>query len=50
MIFPLLIGADGREAAFVGVAAADLAVVGERRLDGRILLVEYAPTRQPIPR
>jgi len=29
---------------------ADLALVDQRVLDGRILLVEYAPTWRPIPR
>jgi hypothetical protein len=28
---------------------ADIALVDQRMLDGRILLVEYAPTGRPIP-
>lgn len=42
--FPLLVGPGGREAMFDGVEEADLALVDQRVLDGRILLVEYAPT------
>jgi hypothetical protein len=34
---------------FDGVDEADLALVDHRVLDGRVLLVEYAPTGLPIP-
>jgi hypothetical protein len=50
MVFPLLVGPSGRESVFDGVGESDLALTGERVLDGRILLVEYAPTGRPIPR
>lgn len=50
MIFPLLVGAGGREAMFAGIDEADLALVNQRVLDDRILLVEYAPTGRPIPK
>jgi dihydrofolate reductase len=50
MTFPLLAGPDGREAAFADVSAADLELVDNRVLDGRILLVEYRPTGEDIPR
>jgi dihydrofolate reductase len=50
MVFPLLAGPAGREAAFDGVAAADLALVDQRTLDGRVLLLEYRPTGRDIPR
>jgi dihydrofolate reductase len=46
MVFPLPVGPGGREAMF---DEADLALVDQRMLDGRILLVEYAPTGRPIP-
>jgi dihydrofolate reductase len=49
MVFPLLVGPGGREAMFDGVDEADLALVDHRVLDGRVLLVEYAPTGLPIP-
>ncbi len=50
MTFPLLAGPSGRDAAFAGVAAADLELTGHRVLDGRVLLVEYRPTGNDIPR
>jgi dihydrofolate reductase len=50
MVFPLLAGFVGREAAFDGVASADLELVDHRSLDGRVLLLEYHPTDQDIPR
>jgi dihydrofolate reductase len=50
MIFPLLAGASGREAAFEGAASADLQPVGHQLLDGSVLLVEYVPTGKDIPR
>ncbi|GAA1688156.1 dihydrofolate reductase family protein [Glycomyces endophyticus] len=49
MTFPLLVGPGGREATFDGVEEAELALVDHTVLDGRILLVEYAPTGRPIP-
>jgi dihydrofolate reductase len=50
MIFPLFAGPAGREAAMDGVASTDLKLVGQRVLDGRVLLVEYRPTGKDIPR
>jgi dihydrofolate reductase len=50
MVFPLLVGPGGREPAFEGVGEADLTLTAERVLDGRILLLEYAPTGEPAPR
>jgi dihydrofolate reductase len=50
MTFPLIAGPSGREPAFAGLASADLDLVSNRVLDGRILLVEYAPTGNDIPR
>jgi len=48
--FPLIAGDSGREAAFADMASADLELVDHRALDGRVLLVEYRPTRRDIPR
>lgn len=50
MTFPLLLGASGREPFFAGTASADLALIGHRALDGRVLLLEYRPTGRDIPR
>lgn len=50
MMFPLIAGESGREAAFVAMADTDLALVDHQVLDGRVLLVEYRPTGQDIPR
>jgi len=50
MTFPLLAGPHGREPFFTGLAAGALELVGHRVLDGRVLLVEYRPTGDDIPR
>jgi hypothetical protein len=50
MIFPLIAGDAGREPFFAEMASADLELVHQRVLDGRILLVEYRPTGKDIPR
>jgi dihydrofolate reductase len=50
MVFPLVAGPFGREAAFHDVASADLELLSHRALDGRVLLVEYRPTAKDIPR
>ena len=50
MVFPLIAGDSGREAFFADMASADLELVDHRVLDGRVLLVEYRPTRKAIPR
>ena len=50
LIFPLLAGEAGRERAFADTASADLELVEQRVLDGRVLLVDYHPTQRDIPR
>jgi dihydrofolate reductase len=50
MIFPLIAGPPGREAALQDIASADLELVDHQTLDGRVLLVEYRPTGKDIPR
>ena len=50
MIFPLIAGPPGREAAFQDITSADLELVDHQALDGRVLLVEYRPTGKDIPR
>src|SRR3954447_1238539 len=50
MIFPLIAGPAGREAAFADVASAELELVDHQTLDRRVLLVEYRPTGKDIPR
>ena len=50
MVFPLLAGPDGREPAFAEMASTDLELVDHQILDGRVLLVEYRPTGNDIPR
>lgn len=50
MTFPLLAGEAGREPAFEGVGSADLKLVEHRVLDSRVLLLEYHPTGEDIPR
>src|SRR4051794_4320226 len=50
MVFPLFAGDAGREWAFHGYASTDLTIVGHRILDDRVLLIEYSPTGNDIPR
>jgi dihydrofolate reductase len=50
MTFPLIAGGSGREPAFADMTSADLELVHHRVLDGRVLLVEYRPTGEDIPR
>lgn len=50
MTFPLFAGPDGREPALTDVASTDLELVDHQVLDGRVLLVEYRPTGNDIPR
>lgn len=50
MTFPLIAGPSGREPALLDVASTDLDLIDHRALDGRVLLVEYAPTGKDIPR
>ncbi len=50
LIFPLIAGKSGREWFFADLAAADLELVDSQVLDGRILMVDYRPTGNDIPR
>jgi dihydrofolate reductase len=50
MTFPLVAGDAGREAFFAQMASADLELVDHRILDRRLLLIEYRPTGNDIPR
>jgi len=50
MTFPLFAGPEGREPAFTDVSSTDFELVDHRVLDGRVLLVEYRPTGEDIPR
>lgn len=50
MMFPLIAGDAGREPFFADMASADLELVDQRTLDGRVVLLEYRPTGQDIPR
>jgi dihydrofolate reductase len=50
MMFPLIAGDLGREAAFADAAAADLELVSHRALDRRLLLLEYRPTGRDVSR
>lgn len=48
--FPLFAGDAGREWAYTDIVPADLQLIDHRVLDGRILVVEYRPTGNDIPR
>ena len=50
LTFPLIAGDAGREAAFAQMASADMALADHRVLDGRVLVMEYRPTGNDIPR
>ena len=50
MTFPLFAGDAGREWAFNNYASTDLDLAEHRTLDDRILLIEYRPTGNDIPR
>jgi dihydrofolate reductase len=50
MIFPLVAGDAGREPFFADLSSADLELVNQQVLDSRVLLVEYRPAGQDIPR
>ncbi len=50
MRFPLVAGKAGRQPAFPVAGSADLELVGQDVLDGRIVLDEYHPTGRDIPR
>jgi dihydrofolate reductase len=41
MMFPLTLGADGREPAYAGYPRAGFELVGSQVLDSRVVLVEY---------
>lgn len=48
--FPLLAGPAGREWAFEGVDSTDFELQNHRVLDDRVLITEYRPTGNDIPR
>ncbi len=50
MTFPLIAGSAGRDPAYAQMGSAALELAGHRVLDGRVLLVEYRPTGDDIPR
>lgn len=50
MTFPLIVGDSGRDAAFASMDPARLELVDHQVLDRRVLLVEYRPTGEDIPR
>jgi dihydrofolate reductase len=50
VVFPLTAGPAGREPAFADIESTELELLGTRTLDGRLLLVEYRPTGNDIPR
>jgi dihydrofolate reductase len=43
MVFPVLLGATGREPAFEGLGDVALELVGQDVLDDRLVLLEYCP-------
>jgi hypothetical protein len=43
MIFPLILGEDGREPAFAGYPRAGLGLAATRVLDSRLVLLEHRP-------
>jgi dihydrofolate reductase len=43
MVFPLVLGTEGREPIFAHFARRPMALLGSKCLDSRILLLEYAP-------
>lgn len=49
MVFPLFVGPSGAEPAYAAFEETELELLGQRVLDGRVLLVEYRPTGTPIP-
>lgn len=50
LTFPLVAGPSGREPAFDGMASADLELIEHTVLDNRLVLTEYRPTGNDIPR
>ena len=44
-VFPLTLGAAGREPAYAGYPRASLELTGTRVLDGRIVMLDYRPAR-----
>lgn len=43
MIFPVILGQDGREPAYAGYPRAGLELIGTRVLDSRLIMLEYRP-------
>lgn len=48
--FPLFAGDAGREWAYNDIVHAELELIDHRVLDGQILVFEYRPTGNDIPR
>lgn len=46
MIFPVVLGAAGREPIHAGYEKTSLELIGSRILDSRIALLEYRPSKQ----
>jgi hypothetical protein len=45
MVFPLVLGARGRAPAFADMATKQFSLAGSHVLDGRVVSLEYRPTR-----
>jgi hypothetical protein len=44
VVFPVITGRSGRERIYDGYPDVALEMIGSRRFDGRIQLLEYVPT------
>jgi dihydrofolate reductase len=44
VVFPVITGSSGRERIYDGYPDVALEMIGSRRFDGRIQLLEYVPT------
>jgi dihydrofolate reductase len=47
MIFPLILGSDGREPIFADYSRTGLELIDSKVLDSRLILLEYRPGRTP---
>lgn len=50
MTFPLIAGDAGRDPFFANMPPAELEPIDHRTLDGRVLLLQYRPTGNDVPR
>ena len=50
VVFPVITGSSGRERIYDGYPDVGLDMIASRRFDGRIQLLEYAPTILAGPR